>query len=119
MSSMEALRTLRIQAGISQNALATAIDRSHTYVWNVEAGRVKLTARETIEAWAKALGVHPDQVYASIGTVPHDIIEQLQEADPGTWQSVRRLMMDGDTNDQRHPGCGSIPGSAEDEALIA
>lgn len=92
MSSMEALRVLRTSAGISQNALATAIGRSHTYVWNVEAGRVKLTARETIEAWAKALGVHPDNIYKAIGTVPHDIIEQLQHVDLETWQTVRSLI---------------------------
>lgn len=92
MSSMEALRALRIEAGISQNALATAIGLSHTYVWNVEAGRVKLTARDTIEAWAKALGVHPDKVYQAIGTVPHDIIDQLQAIDPEAWQSVRDLI---------------------------
>lgn len=91
MASIEALRALRIHAGLSQNALATAIGRSHTYVWNVEAGRVKLTARETIEVWAKTLGVHPDKVYEAIGTVPHDIIEQLQDADIETWQSVRSL----------------------------
>lgn len=92
MSSMEELRALRTTAGISQNALATAIGRSHTYVWNVEAGRVKLTARETIEVWAEALGVLPDRVYKAIGTVPHDIIEQLQDADLQTWQSVRSLI---------------------------
>ena len=92
MASMDALRALRTQAGMSQNALATAIGRSHTYVWNVEAGRVKLTARETIEVWAEALGVHADAVYRAIGTVPHDIIEQLQDADLETWQSVRTLI---------------------------
>ncbi len=92
MSSMEALRALRTEAGISQNALATAIGRSHTYVWNVEAGRVKLTARETIKAWAEELGVHPDEVYKAIGAVPHDIIEQLQEADLEMWQTVRSLI---------------------------
>lgn len=92
MTPMEALRALRTNAGISQNALATAIDRSHTYVWNVEAGRVKLTARKTIEAWAAALGVHPDQVYAAIGLVPHDILERLQGTDLETWQSVRSLI---------------------------
>jgi transcriptional regulator with XRE-family HTH domain len=92
MSSMEALRALRIDAGMSQNALATAIGLSHTYVWNVEAGRAKLTARDTIEAWANALGVHPDKVYKAIGTVPHDITEQLQNIDLETWQSVRDLI---------------------------
>lgn len=92
MSQMEALRALRIEAGMSQNALATAIGLSHTYVWNVEAGRAKLTARETIEAWAGALGVHPDRVYKAIGTVPHDITEQLQDADLETWQNVRSLI---------------------------
>lgn len=92
MSSMEALRALRSEAGMSQNALATAIGLSHTYVWNVEAGRAKLTARDTIEAWAGALGVHPDKVYKTIGTVPHDIIEQLQDADLETWRSVRDLI---------------------------
>lgn len=89
---MEALRALRTNAGISQNALATAIDRSHTYVWNVEAGRVKLTARETIEAWAEALGIHSDHVYKAIGTVPHDIIELLQDADLKVWQTVRSVI---------------------------
>lgn len=54
MSSVKELRALRTNAGISQNALAKAIGRSHTYVWNVEAGRVKLTARETIEVWAES-----------------------------------------------------------------
>ena len=89
---MEALRALRTKVGMSQNALAKAISRSHTYVWNVEAGRVKLTARETIEAWAEALDVHPDLVYQAIGTVPHDIVELLQNADAETWQSVRSLI---------------------------
>jgi transcriptional regulator with XRE-family HTH domain len=102
MASMEELRALRTQAGMSQNALATAIGRSHTYVWNVEAGRVKLTARETIEAWAEVLGVHPDNVYKAIGTVPHDIVERLQDADLETWQSVRCLLVDGDSDDQPH-----------------
>lgn len=89
MSSMEALRALRCEAGMSQNALATAIGLSHTYVWNVEAGRAKLTARDTIEAWAGVLGVHPDKVYKAIGSVPHDIVEHLQDADIETWQTVR------------------------------
>jgi transcriptional regulator with XRE-family HTH domain len=92
MSSIEELRALRTKAGISQNALATAIGRSHTYVWNVEAGRVKLTARDTIEVWAEALGVHADEVYKAIGTVPHDIIEVLRDADLETWQTVRSLI---------------------------
>jgi transcriptional regulator with XRE-family HTH domain len=96
---MEALRTLRVDAGLSQNALATAIDRSHAYVWNVEAGRVKLTSRDTIAAWAAALGVHPDLVYKAIGAVPHDIVDLLQIADPTTWQSVRHLLVDGDADD--------------------
>ncbi len=94
MASMEALRAVRTQAGLSQNALATAIDRSQTYVWNVEAGRVKLTARETIDAWAEALGVSRDTVYKAIRTVPHDLIDLLQGADLETWQSVRSLMTD-------------------------
>lgn len=94
MASMEELRSLRDNKGISQNALATTIGRSHTYVWNVEAGRVKLTARETIEAWAEALGIHPDEVYKAIGTVPHDIIERLQDVDLETWQTVRSLLAD-------------------------
>lgn len=114
MASMEALRALRTQAGLSQNALATAIDRSHTYIWNVEAGRVKLTARETIAAWAEALSVHPDTVYRAIGSVPHDIIDLLLDADLEAWQSVRHLMVDGDADDQHHPGCRSVPASTED-----
>ena len=92
MSSIETLRALRTEAGMSQNALAAAIGLSHTYVWNVEAGRVKLTARDTIEAWAGALDVHPDKVYKAIGAVPHDIIDQLQAIDPEAWQSVRDLI---------------------------
>jgi transcriptional regulator with XRE-family HTH domain len=94
MASSEALRSLRTQAGLSQNALATAIGRSHTYVWNVEAGRVKLTARDTITAWAEALCVHPDAIYKAIGAVPHDLIDLLQSADLETWQSVRSLIVD-------------------------
>jgi transcriptional regulator with XRE-family HTH domain len=101
---MEALRALRTNAGLSQNALAAAIGRSHTFVWNVEDSRVKLTARETIEAWADALGVHADQIYKAIGLVPHDIIERLQEADLTTWQSVRRLMWDRDADEERRAG---------------
>jgi transcriptional regulator with XRE-family HTH domain len=92
MATRDALRALRTRAGLSQNALATAIGRSHTYIWNVEAGRVKLTARETIEVWAEALGVHPDKIYKAIGAVPHDIIDLLLGADLETWQSVRHLM---------------------------
>jgi transcriptional regulator with XRE-family HTH domain len=92
MSSMEALRALRIQAGMSQNALATELGLSHTYVWNVEAGRAKLTARDTIKAWADALGLHPDKVYKAIGAVPHDIIEELEDADLESWQTVRSLL---------------------------
>lgn len=92
MATMDELRALREQSGLSQNALATTIDRSHTYVWNVEAGRVKLTARETIEVWAEALGVHPDKVYRAIGAVPHNIIEGLKDADLETWQTVRNLI---------------------------
>jgi transcriptional regulator with XRE-family HTH domain len=101
--AMEALRALRTQAGMSQNALAVAIDRSHTYVWNVEAGRVKLTARDTIAVWAGALGVHPDAVYQAIGVVPHDLIDLLQNADVETWQSVRSLMRESRPKDQHIP----------------
>ncbi len=115
MATMEALRALRTQAGLSQNALATAIDRSHTYVWNVEAGRVKLTARETIAAWAEALSVHHDAVYKAVGSVPHDIIDLLLDADLETWQSVRQLMVDGDADDRHHPGCRPVSASTEDE----
>lgn len=91
---MDKLRALREKAGLSQNALAAAIGRSHTYVWNVEAGRVGLTARDTIEAWAEALGVHPDEIYQAIGAVPHDIIELLQAADVKAWQAVRALVQE-------------------------
>lgn len=119
MPSMDALRALRTQAGLSQNALATAIDRSHTYIWNVEAGRVKLTARETIEVWAEALGVHPDAVYKAIGSVPHDIIELLVDADLATWQSVRHVLVDANADDQHHPGCGPVPAATEDEESIS
>ena len=115
MASVEALPALRTQAGLSQNALATAINRSHTYVWNVEAGRVKLTARETIAAWAGALNVPLDTVYKAIGSVPHDIIDLLLDADLETWQSVRQLMVDGDAEDQHHPGCRPASASREDE----
>ena len=115
MASVEALRALRTQAGLSQNALATAIDRSHTYVWNVEAGRVKLTARETIAAWAEALNVPPDTVYKAIGSVPHDIIDLLLDVDLATWQSVRQLMLDGDADDHHHPGCRPASALREDE----
>lgn len=66
---------------------------------NVEAGRVKLTARDTIEAWASALEVHPDKVYTAIGTVPHDIIEQLQDTYLETWQNVRCLIGSSDSQD--------------------
>lgn len=100
MSSMDELRALRTKAGLSQNALATAIGLSHTYVWNVDAGLVKLTAREKIEVWAETLGVHPDEVYKAIGTVPHDIVERLQDADLKTWQSVRSLIGSGESQDQ-------------------
>lgn len=106
MSSMQELRSLREKTGISQNALATAIGRSHTYVWNVEAGRVKLTARETIEAWAEVLGIHPDKVYTAIGTVPHDIIEHLADADPETWQTIRSQIGSGGSEVQ-HEACHS------------
>ena len=115
MAAMEALRALRTQAGLSQNALATAIDRSHTYVWNVEAGRVKLTARETIATWAEALSVPPDTVYKAIGSVPHDIIDLLVDADLKTWQSVRHVIVDSDADDQHHPGCRPASASREDE----
>jgi transcriptional regulator with XRE-family HTH domain len=126
MARLEALRGLRTDAGISQNALATAISRSHTYVWNVEAGRVKLTARDTIGAWAEALGVHPDEVYKAIGTVPHDIIEQLQEADLETWQTVRSLIVDSDSEDYapgdhvryRDPGLSAWPADQEDATQL-
>lgn len=101
MTSMEALRALRTEAGLSQNALATAIGRSHTFVWNVEAGRVNLTACETIEAWADALGVRADQIYKAIGLVPHDIIEHLQEADFTMWQSVRRQLWESEADEDR------------------
>jgi transcriptional regulator with XRE-family HTH domain len=119
MASMEALRALRTQAGLSQNALATAIDRSHTYVWNVEAGRVKLTARETSAAWAEALSVPPDTVYKAIGSVPHDIIDLLLDADLETWQSVRQLMLDGDADDQHHPGRWPVSVATEDQTSIS
>ena len=119
MASMETLRALRTQAELSQNALAAAIDRSHTYVWNVEAGRVKLTARETIVAWAEALGVPPDTVYKAIGSVPHDIIDLLLDADLKTWQSVRQVMAAGDAEDQYLPGCRPVPAPTEDEEPIS
>lgn len=48
--------------------------------------------RHTIAAWAEALSVHPDAVYQAIGTVPHDLIDQLQRADSETWQITRVLL---------------------------
>jgi transcriptional regulator with XRE-family HTH domain len=111
MSSMEELRAPRTKEKISQNALATMIGRSHTYVWNVEAGRVKLTACETIEAWAEALGIRPDMVYKAIGTVPHDIIEQLQEGDLKMWQTVWSLIGDGESDEQNHTGFRPVSAS--------
>lgn len=90
--TMDKLKALREQAGVTQNGLASAIGKSHTYVWSVEAGRVKLTARDTIAAWADALGVHPDEVYKAIGAVPHDIAAALANAGPATWEQVRELL---------------------------
>lgn len=91
MSSMEKLKHLREKAGISQNALAIVIGKSQPYVWNVESGRRSLTARDTIFAWADALGVHPDEVYHAIGAIPHDILDQLVDAGPEVWEQVRDL----------------------------
>ena len=54
MSSMEASRTLRLNAGISQDALVTASDRLQTFVWNVDAGRAALVTRHTIATPAEA-----------------------------------------------------------------
>lgn len=92
MSSLEKLIALREKASISQTALASAIGKSQPYVWNVESGRRGLTARDTIDAWAEALGVHPDEVYHAIGAIPHDILEQLADADPETWDKVRAML---------------------------
>lgn len=91
MSSLEKLIALREKADISQTALASAIGKSQPYVWNVESGRRGLTARDTIHAWAEALGVHPDEAYHAIGAIPHDILEQLAEAGPASWERARLL----------------------------
>lgn len=91
MSSLEQLRKLREQAGVSRPELARMIDKSHTYVWNVEAGRVGLTARETIQRWAEAIGVEADEVYRAIDQVPHDIIDELIKSDIDTWVMIRKL----------------------------
>lgn len=92
MSSLEKLKSLRSDAGVSQNALASAIGKSHTYVWSVEAGRERLTAKDTIVAWADALGVHPDVVYKAVGQLPHDLLQSLQEVDADMWDAVRALI---------------------------
>lgn len=92
MSSLDKLKTLRSDAGVSQNALATAIGKSHTYVWSVEAGRERLTAQATIVAWAEALGVHPDLVYKAVGQVPHDLLQSLQKVDADVWDAVRQIL---------------------------
>ena len=91
---MDKLKALRESAGITQNGLATTIGKSHAYVWNVEAGRIALSKRETIAAWAEALGVDSDEIYHAIGAVPHDILESLASANPCTWIKVRDLMSD-------------------------
>lgn len=91
MSSLEQLRQMRIRAGLSRNALSDMIGVSHTFVWNVESGKRRLTARDTIAAWARALDVEPDDVYRAIDQVPHDILDELLKADPDTWALVRKL----------------------------
>lgn len=88
---MDKLRQLRTQAGITQNGLAKSIGKAHSYVWAVESGKTNLTARDTIRAWAEALGVDPDEVYRAINLVPHDIIDELQKADIDTWVLIRKL----------------------------
>lgn len=94
MSSLENLKSLRLEAGVSQNGLASSIGKSHTYVWSVEAGRERLTAKDTIVAWAEALGVHPDEVYKAVGQTPHDLLQRLQEVDADVWDAVRKLLAD-------------------------
>lgn len=89
---MDQLKTLREKAGVSQNALAKAIGKSHTFVWGVEAGRTALTSPETIAAWASALHLAPDAIYQAIGRTPHDLILALDDADPSTWDEVRRVI---------------------------
>ncbi len=92
MSSGAQLRALRERAGVTQNQLAKLINKSHTYVWSVEAGRERLTSRETIQAWAEALHVAPDELYQAIGMVPHDIVDLLAGTDATIWDAVRELL---------------------------
>lgn len=53
--------------------------------WNVEAGRMKLTVRDTIEARAEALGVHPDKGYKVVGSVPHVMQRTTRLRKIGAW----------------------------------
>lgn len=90
--SITRLKELRETTGISQNELAQTIGVKTAYVWAVESGRNKLTKRETIEAWASALGVDPDEIYHAIGAVPHDLLDILADADPEAWRKVRETL---------------------------
>ena len=92
MEPHQQLRAIRERAGVTQNGLAQETGLSHAYVWRVEAGRAKLTARDTIHGWARALQVHPDEIYQAIGVIPHDITDLLAESTPETWRLVRQLI---------------------------
>lgn len=56
------VKHLREQAGLSQDALAHAADLHRVYLSGIERGK-RLPSIKTVEKLAKALGVHPGELF--------------------------------------------------------
>lgn len=107
----EIIARARERRGLSQNALAKAIGKSHAYVWAVEQGRSRMTAAETIEAVAEVLGIDPIELYAGASLIPPDIAASVRALDAeglGELRDVLAIMRSGSSLRDRLLGRDAI-----------
>ncbi|MGB3327326.1 MAG: helix-turn-helix transcriptional regulator [Thermomicrobiales bacterium] len=86
------LRERRDALGLSAAALARLVGKSRAYVTLVENGQERLTNPETIDAFAEALGVSADQVYAAAGVIPADIGAAIIGLNAGDLARLRQFL---------------------------
>jgi len=75
------IRTLRKQAGLNQRQLAERIGVDFSYLSKIENGVIPPPSEEVILKLAEALNTDKDELMASAGKVPSDIVQILKNKD--------------------------------------
>ena len=69
----ELVESRRTMLGMTRGELAKKIGKSRSFVYQIEKGLYPITHEETVKSMADALTIHPYDIYAAEGMIPHDL----------------------------------------------